>query len=282
MRLGKLIKEAREKRGHSQNFLASLLGITDSHLSLIENGKRLPGPECRTRLVKYLQISEEDFDRPYYDDKREAAIKKSAAEKRSLSFEEIDLLAYKDRASFLKGAHRNYLEFPADRLKIPPSLFQLKVIDQEVLFGAKSNLIYGGLFVGDNSYLGEKNSIVIATGNVRRQDKGGVSEETKVFHTMHEVGHFRIHWLRQTNGQDEFQDQQSPAYCSSGDRSPREQEANRYASAFLMPEEEVRNLIAGKTSFNMTKDGKPICQYFFVEPWTLGNRLQSMGVRVYY
>jgi transcriptional regulator with XRE-family HTH domain len=39
---GSIVKKTREEQGHKQYFFAQLTGITQSHLSRIENGKALP------------------------------------------------------------------------------------------------------------------------------------------------------------------------------------------------------------------------------------------------
>jgi transcriptional regulator with XRE-family HTH domain len=39
---GSIVKKTREEQGHKQYFFASLTGISQSHLSKIENGKAVP------------------------------------------------------------------------------------------------------------------------------------------------------------------------------------------------------------------------------------------------
>ena len=39
---GSIVKKTREEQGHKQYFFAQLTGISQSHLSKIENGKSIP------------------------------------------------------------------------------------------------------------------------------------------------------------------------------------------------------------------------------------------------
>ena len=39
---GSIVKKTREEQGHKQYFFARLTGISQSHLSKIENGKTIP------------------------------------------------------------------------------------------------------------------------------------------------------------------------------------------------------------------------------------------------
>jgi transcriptional regulator with XRE-family HTH domain len=39
---GSIVKKTREEQGHKQYFFARLVGISQAHLSRIENGKALP------------------------------------------------------------------------------------------------------------------------------------------------------------------------------------------------------------------------------------------------
>ena len=49
---GSIVKKTREEQGHKQYFFAQLTGISQSHLSKIENGKTVPTlPELITISV---------------------------------------------------------------------------------------------------------------------------------------------------------------------------------------------------------------------------------------
>ena len=284
MKLGKFIKEIREQQGLIQEDLARMTGVDNSYISKIENGQ-LPSLVYCYRLAKALNMEYSEMERSYYEDKTELA-RKHALETSKIdvpfrSYEEIDALAVKDRSYFLAPLERRYLDLPGDRGHIVQRLTGLQFIENELLFGANSSLIYGGLFVGDCTYLGKENAIVIATKEVKGKRKGEVSEETKTFHTLHEIGHYKLHVLGQVYRQAVPQPPETPRYCSSGDRSRMELQANRYAVAFLMPEEDIRYILADKRSFNLQQDGGRLCKYFSVEPWMLKFRLSKLGIRVF-
>jgi transcriptional regulator with XRE-family HTH domain len=48
---GSIVKKTREEQGHKQYFFAQLTGISQSHLSKIENGKAVP------TLPEFIKIS---------------------------------------------------------------------------------------------------------------------------------------------------------------------------------------------------------------------------------
>ena len=56
-RWGATIRVCRVARGFSQKELAEMSGLTSSHLSLIEAGKRNPSAQTTERLARELQIS---------------------------------------------------------------------------------------------------------------------------------------------------------------------------------------------------------------------------------
>jgi transcriptional regulator with XRE-family HTH domain len=55
--VGKIIKAARRKAGLTQETLSGLAGINRTHLSAIENGKRLPTLEILFRLCSALKVN---------------------------------------------------------------------------------------------------------------------------------------------------------------------------------------------------------------------------------
>lgn len=100
------------------------------------------------------------------------------------------------------------------------------------------------------------------------------------FHVLHEVGHYLLH--HQSIRESQTQNPDRPLYCSSGSRSPIEVQANTYASAFLMSREDIFQMIGRRKSINMLKEGKQMCDYFFVEPWMLVFRLKRLDIRTVY
>ena len=57
VRVGRLLKGLREKKGFSQTKLAALCGVTSAHISQIEKGRRLPADGLCIQMAQHL-----DFD----------------------------------------------------------------------------------------------------------------------------------------------------------------------------------------------------------------------------
>ena len=53
------MREERLKRQWTQGQFATLTGLSEAHISLIENGKRRPGRWARQQIAKALRLSEE-------------------------------------------------------------------------------------------------------------------------------------------------------------------------------------------------------------------------------
>ena len=56
LRVGRLLKGLREKRGFSQIELAKLCGVTSAHISQIEKGRRLPADALCFQLAQHLEF----------------------------------------------------------------------------------------------------------------------------------------------------------------------------------------------------------------------------------
>lgn len=54
---GKKIKRLREDRGLTARDLANAASVSPAHLSLIENGRRNPGPHVIARIAQVLQVA---------------------------------------------------------------------------------------------------------------------------------------------------------------------------------------------------------------------------------
>ncbi len=52
--IGSIIKDRRIKKGVSQNELANIAGITQTFLSLVEHGKRIPSYDVLKKIAKAL------------------------------------------------------------------------------------------------------------------------------------------------------------------------------------------------------------------------------------
>lgn len=64
-KVGKRLRELREKKGKTQNDVAEALGVTRSAIGAYENGIRTPNPDMMIRLAQYFgkSISYIFFDR---------------------------------------------------------------------------------------------------------------------------------------------------------------------------------------------------------------------------
>jgi Zn-dependent peptidase ImmA (M78 family) len=173
---------------------------------------------------------------------------------------------------------RDYFRFPRDRDRVAKVLCNLSVREDDALFSTLDERIYAGLFPGNYKYQDQNNVIVVANESVRKRKSEKTSEQTKLFHVMHEVGHYRLHWP--TYMQQGPMQTDRPLYCSSGDTSPMELQASAYASAFLMPRSEIFNLLNDKKTFHMRRDGRALCEQLYVEPWMLSRRLSKLGINV--
>jgi transcriptional regulator with XRE-family HTH domain len=277
MKFGERLRKKRKEQRLSQRVLAAQLGIDFTYLCLIESGRRYPSPKITPELAHFLGIPSSNLLRIINDEKTYAQ-EERIKEGPFISNAEIEARAYSDREAFLSSVARDYLRFPRDRERIAQVLCNLSVREDDVLFSTLDARIYAGLFLGQHKYQDQKNVIVVARENVRSRESEETSEQTKLFHAMHEVGHYRLHWP--TYMQQGPMQTDRPLYCSSGDTSPMELQASAYASAFLMPRSEIFYLLNDKKTFHMRRDGRALCEHFYVEPWMLGRRLSKLGINV--
>lgn len=56
--LGEAVRRARHRKGHTQLSLAKKLGVTDTYISQIEVGKRIPSAEMMVELARELGLSD--------------------------------------------------------------------------------------------------------------------------------------------------------------------------------------------------------------------------------
>ena len=171
------------------------------------------------------------------------------------------------------------IRLPEDREDIVRVLFGLKVIFTDSLIGPTGEMLYGGLFPEGCYYHYADNAIVIATQQLK--DGGFASEETKTFQIFHEVGHFRLH-LSQNIGLNPVNwPPDSPVYCSAGGKyKPLEFQANAYASAFLVPEPMIRQIIGDRKVIDFGQFGSKLMSEFGVSKKTLFRRLDRLGIAI--
>lgn len=279
MRLGSLIRRTREERSLSLREVADRLGMNFSYLQRIEQGERFPGADFIERVAEFLDLSPFELFSIVSEDRNQFRLTR-VDPKSPLTNDAIEARANKDRLAFLNYVGRNHLRFPKDRDQIPTVLCQLSVIYEDVLFGPDGRLIFAGLFPPGHTYQTESALIVVANEKVKKGSRDRyVSERTKNFHVLHETGHYRVHWQRRTQLNSQTVTDR-PLFCSSGDSSLFEAQANLYASSFLMPRIEIFRILENSRSVNLRSRGFELCEFFGVEEWMLRFRLARVGIRV--
>jgi len=71
MLFGKKLYTERKKNNLSSDALAKLCGVSRSYITLMENGKRLPGKKIIPKIAKALQIKTNIVVNWYLEDLRE-------------------------------------------------------------------------------------------------------------------------------------------------------------------------------------------------------------------
>lgn len=279
MKLGRLLRRAREERSLSLREVADQLGMNFSYLQRIEQGERFPSADYIERLAEFLCRPQLELFNIISEDRNQFRLTRLDPNS-PLTNDAIEARANKDRLAFLRYAGRDHLRFPKDREQIPAVLCQLKVVYDDVLFGPDGRLIFAGLFPPGHTYQTESALIVVANEVVKKGSREKyVSERTKNFHVLHETGHYRVHW----QGQTQFSSQSNidrPLFCSSGDTSLFEAQANLYASTFLMPRTEISRILENSRTVNLRKRAAELCELFGVEEWMLRFRLTRIGIRI--
>lgn len=286
----------REYKGYSQTELSShIQGLSQSNLSKFEKGIGQLSDEVKQRIIDFL-----GFPKEFYD--------------LSIS-NQVDHTLYRKKASLTKKTQDEIeqsnkiigyiIDQMSESIDYPP--FSIKPLDLEDGFtpeyAAKYTRKYLGILQGpvrDICTLLENYGIIIVERNVDTDEFDGVSfftdegfpvmvinknfdNDRKRLTIAHELGHIVMHL--------------SPDIAIS-DYSKPEQEANRFAAEFLMPESEIKNSLIGlKLQYLMplkqywltsmasiiyrAKDLKCItadkCKYFYVEMSRKGYRKKEPG-----
>jgi Zn-dependent peptidase ImmA (M78 family)/transcriptional regulator with XRE-family HTH domain len=284
MGIGEIIRKKRTEMRFSQREIASFLGLKDhTMLAKIESGLRLPRSSVPS-FARWLGIEEDELLRLIIQEKAEKidVISEHIKKPPFLPMEKIEEIALKDRKRYLRtiGVNNN-IKFPEDREKIVRVLFGLKVYYEDHLFGPIDERLYGGLFPKGCYYHGDDKVIVINTH--RLKGEGLVSEETKTFQIFHEAGHYRLHFQEGAISSPLNLPPDRPVYCNAGSKyKPLEFQANAYATAFLVPQIELKEELIGlRTSVNFRKFEKILRQKFGVSKKTLLYRFKSLGLKVW-
>ncbi|MBT9165001.1 MAG: hypothetical protein DDT23_01012 [candidate division WS2 bacterium] len=282
MRIGERIRRKRMEMGFSQRELANfLLGFKDhTMLAKIESGLRLPRSSVLP-LAKWLGIEENELWKSIIQERAEKTYDslKTVNQPSFLPMEKIEGAALEDRRQYLKITGGNEIKLPKDREKIVQVLFGLRVYYTDHLFGPAEERLYGGLFPEGCYYHHDDKVIVI--NNHSLKGEGLVSEETKTFQVFHEAGHYRLHLEGDAISFPVNLPPDRPVYCSSGGKyKPLEFQANAYASAFLVPQEELKEVIGRRTVLDLRRFEKILRLKFGVSKKTLLYRLRYLGIEV--
>lgn len=273
--VGELVFEKRRLMKLSQRQLGTLLQMDHTHLAKIESGYRLP-LRFIPALSDFLSISETDLRRMVWNEKL-----LNQLEGPRIPTAKIEKLALRDRNIALRSLGRSKdFRFPSDRDQIPFKGWGLQVIHTEMLFSESVRQIFAGLFPKPFSFQTVTDAIVIVTNQVKKGRREAISDQTKLFQVLHELAHFRLHWFAGRVQNLTTTRADTPVYCSSGDGSLPELQANHYASSFLMPQEQIREYLDDKLSFSMRNSSQEACDRFHVEYWTLKRRLDDLKVKV--
>jgi Zn-dependent peptidase ImmA (M78 family) len=230
---------AREYRGYSQTELASQIrGLSQSNLSRFEKGIGYLSDDVISRVVSFLNFPEFFFEKNIANRPENAHYRKRAGvnkKEKSIIEHSIRLIGY------IIDQMSTFLEFPE---------FAVKTIDIEEGFSPEYIAQYTRRYLGmkdepvrDIHSLLERNGIIIVEMDADRELFDGVSfltdtgfpvmvinrdftNDRKRFTIAHELGHMIIH----TNESFLFPDHRN-----------KEDEANRFASEFLMPKEAIEN-----------------------------------------
>lgn len=288
--IGANIKSARIYRGYSITELAELTGISKQTLSAYENNKRALTPENKMKLMQALDFPVEFFDK--------GMIVK--VDNQTVFFRALKSTIEKDRQSIAESllyityvyeVLESYVNFPV--FNIPNNLLEKYDFKAEDNFNVIEDIaMYLRQFwdIGDRPInniqdLLERNGIFIIKNYSKNEKIDAFSTSVKVnngsivhfidvletksqsrinFDIAHELGHIILH-----KG---LKKEQYSAYFNKI-----EKDANRFASAFLMPEsnayDKLCNLIAFKPRFFI-----PVANYFNVSIQAAVHRAKDLNI----
>ncbi|HEV2147431.1 MAG TPA: XRE family transcriptional regulator [Longimicrobiaceae bacterium] len=256
--IGRRLKQVREARLLTGIALAELVGVTPASITQYEKGKQKPTPDTLQRLASVLNVEPAFFTRPMPDDEpasavfwRSAASATAAARRRAQSRydwlrEIVDVL-------------RTFMELP--RVHFPPAVVSSdpsRLDTAEIERLAVEARRFWGLGYGaisDVTLLLENNGAVVARGELAAHTLDAFSQwrwRSNVpylffgtekdsaarhrFNVAHELGHLLLHrYVPQVKiGRME-------------QHALVEQQANRFAGAFLLPAERFQDMLYAPT-----------------------------------
>ena len=288
--IGANIKSARIYRGHSITELAELTGISKQTLSAYENNKRALTPENKMKLMKALDFPVEFFDKGMI----------AKVDNQTVFFRALKSTIEKDRQSIAESllyityvyeVLESYVNFPV--FNIPNTLLEKYDFKAEDNFNVIEDIAMclrqfwdiGDRPINNIQDLLERNGIFIIKNYSKNEKIDAFSTSVKVnngsivhfvdvletksqsrinFDIAHELGHIILH-----KG---LSKEQYSAYFNKI-----EKDANRFASAFLMPAsnayDKLCNLIAFKPRFFI-----PVANYFNVSIQAAVRRAKDLNI----
>jgi len=320
--LAERLRQLLDERNLSIQRVASEVGIDRSYLSLMVHGRRVPSEDVVRRLAQYFEEDEEGWlfnarELPGLDEVRRKYPKamteyaRRTIEKRprgrrtgydltSASYQ--GFLSSRDagesgvgefvRVSVIEAqagdALRVFRECVGGELTFPldAELLVRKVASLEVHYDGDGYLdsidrsLLGCLFPDGVPFpvTDQDRTIVV-------NDSERFRSVTTAFTILHELGHYRLHYPRDTAAV-----ALPPTYCRSGHVTPskkdkvppREWQASRFASEVLIPRDKVVEVLGGKKPgdlVNLLHWGDRFRRFFGVSQAAMEKRLFDLGYR---
>ena len=244
--IGERLREAREYNGISAVSLAGLVGVTKQAISLYELGESSPQPEVMEQIAHKLNMPVSFFLKPISTSNSSVTFFRSQA-----AATKLDRGRGNSRIRWLQEFVvpylRNFVKFPSVNLPditIPENTFKLSDNDiEEIATDARARWGLGDGPISNMVLLTENNGFIVtrmdldsptldAFSNFMAEDATpylvlGADKQSAVrsrFDTAHETGHHILHRKFKTD-----------TFKNPSDFKIVEQQANRFASAFLVP-----------------------------------------------
>jgi len=273
VQIGRLIREARERRAWSQGDLAARLGRTQTAVSYWESGRRVLGVDDLVVLASALGVAPGDL-LPDGDHRRPIpTLLRAVAERVDAHVLADELEKFAVRASGLPSLPMRWHVSPSSPRDTAEALLSAaKVVKPPVPI---TRLVEGcGVRILDWNFQGDIDALVVelSTGAVIWVNPDH-AETRRRFSTAHELGH---HVLRHADRiYVEFGGDLAPG--ASGDHPGydwrAEKAANEFAANLLMPAVMVRK------EYEHTSDLKRLAKVFHVSPAAMSIRLTNLQLQ---
>ena len=279
MVIGELLKLERQRRGLTLRQAALELGMDAGQLWRMECGKEhtitfIPP------IARWLGQAEDEVRRLIAEGKSQR--RPEAQFHQAYTMREIDALAERDRERLLSTLGKGGISCLGDLERAAIQLYNLLVsYDPALTVLGTGRFAFAALCIRTDVELVTADSSYVIIVNPLRQKRprgagGEVSDQTKAWNILHELGHYVLHVL--PGHESKSVKAGAHLFCSSGDSNLIERQANRYASVFLMPETELRQAVAGRRTTHTAVLSRQLCYEFFVTKQMLEYRFKSLGI----